>query len=542
MTTLSLEPPVVLRIPQLLKKVATGAIAMPRFQRSFEWRETQRLDLLDSVWRGIPIGSIMVWRTRRQISTEERVGPFAVPQPDDDDRGRTRDYLLDGLQRTTTLFASLGGHMLATASGSDLNEDESDEDPTRWPSYFDLENQCFELLPRRGRVPETWLPMSILLDRFELIEYQRTLADLEHGKQLVNRSGYLSDLFKDYHIPVIYIATDDLQLATKSFKRINSGGTRLGDFDMVRALTWRSSFDLREQVADLSERLRDIGWHHLTRETILNVMKAIAGMDLYRTSIEDISQYVSSSPALFQDTEEAIRAMAAFLAERCDIHGLKTLPYMYQCVLIAMVHADGPALSEVQLKALERWFWLTSYTQYFSGISEARLARTMKHLQTLRDTDFDPRPPRLPNKVVELDRFQFNWVRSKLLALLMARRLPRSLRNGKERKNGPRTLARYGNDCLLRLFAADTVTRRLRASPANMFIVPPRDVSGFQDLMREALAQPTDGFLASHFIDEEALHAWGDSDDAKFLTIRARLIADAEEAFVRSLGLEYERL
>ncbi|MEZ4466698.1 MAG: DUF262 domain-containing protein [bacterium] len=99
--------------------------------------------LLDSVLRGMPIGSFLVWRSNtHKLQTIDTLGPFPLQSPPEDAGRRT--YLIDGHQRLTTLYAAL----------TPLPEG-VDRDPNgpRWPIYYDLEvdleDQGFRLPHRR---------------------------------------------------------------------------------------------------------------------------------------------------------------------------------------------------------------------------------------------------------------------------------------------------------------------------------------------------------------------------------------------------------
>ncbi len=63
----------------------TTRIEIPRFQRHLVWNERQRVDLIDSIHKGYPIGSIMLFKRFNPGSSHE------VYQ------------VVDGLQRTSTL-------------------------------------------------------------------------------------------------------------------------------------------------------------------------------------------------------------------------------------------------------------------------------------------------------------------------------------------------------------------------------------------------------------------------------------------------------
>jgi hypothetical protein len=57
--------PSVDRIDELARRILAGDILLPKFQRDFVWERQQVIALLDSVARGYPIGSILLWQSRQ---------------------------------------------------------------------------------------------------------------------------------------------------------------------------------------------------------------------------------------------------------------------------------------------------------------------------------------------------------------------------------------------------------------------------------------------------------------------------------------------
>src|SRR5262249_42177195 len=127
------------RLSKLLQEIQRGEILVPRFQRPFVWTEEQRLNLMESIYSGYPIGAILVWRTQKhRLITYEGLGPLRLST--DDGGQSTRQYLLDGHQRMATLFAALGPGLYAgDEHGPPPWIDDDDEERGRWPIYFDLE-------------------------------------------------------------------------------------------------------------------------------------------------------------------------------------------------------------------------------------------------------------------------------------------------------------------------------------------------------------------------------------------------------------------
>src|SRR5215213_7998232 len=88
------------RIVQLAQRVLSGDILLPRFQRNFVWQRKQMLDLLDSVARNYPIGSMLLWQSRQELANERTIAGLPVAQSKPD---YPVNYLLDGQQRLSTI-------------------------------------------------------------------------------------------------------------------------------------------------------------------------------------------------------------------------------------------------------------------------------------------------------------------------------------------------------------------------------------------------------------------------------------------------------
>jgi len=73
--------PSVDRIDDLAKRILTGDIYLPKFQREFVWERQQVLDLLDSVARNYPIGSILLWQSKQELRSESRIADLEIALP-----------------------------------------------------------------------------------------------------------------------------------------------------------------------------------------------------------------------------------------------------------------------------------------------------------------------------------------------------------------------------------------------------------------------------------------------------------------------------
>ena len=117
----------------LVVDIEKGQIKIPQFQRDFVWTMQKSAGLIDSIIKGYPIGTFIFWKTKERLRAVKNLGKQVLPEPE---LGQLVDYVLDGQQRLTSLFACLRGIILTREDGReddfskifiDLNAEESDQ-------------------------------------------------------------------------------------------------------------------------------------------------------------------------------------------------------------------------------------------------------------------------------------------------------------------------------------------------------------------------------------------------------------------------------
>lgn len=81
-------------IESLLSWVKEGEIAIPEIQRPFVWDKSKVRDLMDSIYRGYPVGYIITWKN-------------PTIRLKNGNLGEGKKILIDGQQRITALRAAL---------------------------------------------------------------------------------------------------------------------------------------------------------------------------------------------------------------------------------------------------------------------------------------------------------------------------------------------------------------------------------------------------------------------------------------------------
>lgn len=511
----------------LLEDVERGHIRVPRFQRPFVWTDSQRLDLLRSVRDNMPIGSLLVWRTIKfKLASFSTVGPHPIPPILEVAPATGWQYLLDGHQRVSTLLGLLLFPKQPTSK--DKTDDDSEID---WDIQYDLMDQDFvfarSALKKSARRP--LLPLWSLFDGRLVNKHMRELrrrgqtegwtdADLDAWDE---RADQLSYRFQQCRIPIVVMVTDDLELAAKTFQRINSLGTPMNEAHLVAALTWRADFDLRERVNDLRETLPP-GWRNVDEGIYLQVCKGLAGLDMTKAGQNELVKKLTDDRSLLERAGVGFRRAAEWLSGHAAVVNQELLPYAFQVVLLAVEldRMKGAGLPQSVLG----WFWRTSWSETFASGSYRQIKFEQERLRRTLDNAPDEvswsRSQALP------DRFDFRSARVRLVTLRLA--LRNSLTDGNGHPvDGRLLLQDHGRDALSRLFpappGASRSLRQLLQGAGNRFLVNPAE----QSVLRERLLKGpdlSDKALEAHFVDSECLAALRAGDLETFLVRRAQAL------------------
>jgi len=107
-----------LTIRRIIDKISHGEIRIPSFQRDFVWDSNSVAFFMDSLYKGYPIGAVLLWRTREQLQNERKLGRFELPPPSKD---YPVDYVLDGQQRLTSIFSVFQNELKPEEDGEWMN-------------------------------------------------------------------------------------------------------------------------------------------------------------------------------------------------------------------------------------------------------------------------------------------------------------------------------------------------------------------------------------------------------------------------------------
>ncbi len=200
-------------IEVILAWVKSSEVAIPEIQRPFVWNSSNVRDLLDSLYKGYPIGYIILWKN-----------------PDiklkDGSLSQGKKIIIDGQQRITALTASILGNSVL-----DKNYKEN-----KIKIAFHPIEEKFEVQNSAILKDKTWLhnvSEAINGNLFEIVEkYCNDNPEFDKVK-IQNSFTTLINIPKK-QVGVIELSSElDIETVTEIFIRINSKGVSLSQADFV---------------------------------------------------------------------------------------------------------------------------------------------------------------------------------------------------------------------------------------------------------------------------------------------------------------------
>jgi len=316
---------------------------VPEFQRGFVWTRQKVRDLADSLWRGYPVGSFLLWYAPDQV--EPRVVSDGV-QPS--------GWLVDGQQRSTALCILFGrkpywwgGEWNKMVERHDLRFNVmAEEDP-----YFQLASGVMKKQPE-------WVEVRTVLNAGDdalAAMVQKLIGQLEVGPgdfgKLYTRLNRVRQI-RDADVPVVTV-TLDLEEVTEIFARLNSAGTKVTEADIALALAasqnpgWARDHFL-PFVAELDEAGFDVDPNL--------VFRSMVSIGLGRAVLKDVPSSYWSSVALSSDwakTQTAWRHTIAYIEDR-GLLSADVMPTKNALIpLVVLIHRHPAALTDGRAFA---WF------------------------------------------------------------------------------------------------------------------------------------------------------------------------------------------
>ncbi len=506
------RPSIEYRTPaDLVRDVQRGAIRVPPFQRGFKWESADVIKLFDSLYRGFPIGNLLLWR-RPAPAQQLTVGPITIEAPETE----SALWVVDGQQRITSIV----GALIAAESTTDA----------RFRIYLNLNSGIFRSVGARQQAPVSWVPVSLLLDTVTLVRWVRSNIDSLSESQ-ISLADQAAKAIREYQIPTYVVTSSDEEPLIEIFSRMNETGKPLSRAESFRALNSGLSGSQPTDLRSIGLAPAELGFGTLGERLALRCMLAFRGGDIFRDDFHDEFSSESDRVSTFREVAALLRDAVSLLQTEVGIPHIKLLPYSHVIpVLVRFIRVHGKPNDRVSA-LLRRWIWRSAIAGTRArGISVADVRSQISAID--KSTPLETARELLgmvsasPDFIPDLSNVNLKHAAARINVLGLLSAEPRDFNTGQRIEI--RTLLENGNP--LRVIITDH-SEPGTETMANRLIGPAK--SGRS--LRHAIMSASPDVVDSHLVGSDAYTSLVSGDYQQFLIQRSQLVST-------TIGTHVERM
>ena len=356
-----------MKISTILDQIDDGAIALPVFQRGYVWNRDQVRELMESLYRRHPVGSLLTWVTRTENVNSRGDSPL---QP-----GYVK-LLLDGQQRITTLYGIIRG------KGPPFFEGNLD---TFTGLYFNIETEHFQFYaPVRMSQEQGWISVTDLMERgiggfIGQIQENPVLAhNVATYIDRLNRIHTIRDV--DLHVEDVTGEEKTVDLVVDIFNRVNSGGTKLSKGDLALAKICAGWPEARAEMNSRLERWKGTGFHFKLEWLLRCVNSLITGEAMF-------SALSGIDPSAFRKgllrAEKHVDYLLNLLSSRLGLDHDRVLgsPYAFPLMVKYVEDREGKLSDPAGRDRLLYWYVHAMLWGRYSGSTETVLNQDLAAIE-----------------------------------------------------------------------------------------------------------------------------------------------------------------
>lgn len=350
-----------MQICSILDQIDLGNYALPVFQRGFVWNRDQVRQLMSSLYKKYPIGSLLIWDTKTYDNSIIRSGS--------EHQSGNIKLILDGQQRITSLYGIIRGEEPPFFEGNAR---------AFTNLYFNVLTEIFEFYgPMKMDDNKDWISVTELMQKGAgtFVEERQYLIGY------LNRLNSLDNI-KMQNLPIQEVTGVDktVDIVVDIFNRVNSGGTKLSKGDLALAKLCASWPEARNELNDILDYFEDRGFF-FTMDWLLRCITVYLTSQPYFAALSDIdiSDFQKSLPAV----KKMIATILNHLGSRLGLDHDRVLKSKFSfAVIIQIIKNEGGSIEDDRLwNKIMYWFVHTFLWGRYSGSTESVLAQDLNILR-----------------------------------------------------------------------------------------------------------------------------------------------------------------
>ncbi|MEA3403084.1 MAG: DUF262 domain-containing protein [Armatimonadota bacterium] len=361
-----------MEIAELLQAIRQFDLVLPEFQREYVWEKEQAKQLMVSLYRGYPTGSLLFWKTQNPPDIKHD----AVPT----DKVGTVQVILDGQQRLTTLFLLMENEIPPYYREAEITNDPRD-------LYFNLHDGSFQYYQAsRMKGDPAWVSV---VECFQDGSVNPIVIGREIGED-DEEALELSTLFNDNlnclravrsrTYPIQLVPGDaNIDDAIDVFDRVNSLGTKLSDAELALAHIcgkWpHARRVMKEKLADLARLHFEFDLGFMVR-CLVGVVK---GRALYETIHEEPADSLQEG---WETLSQVLDYSIGILPAHAHIHSTEDLntTNVLVPVVVYLARNGGKFSRELEMRRFVHWLYAAHTWSRYTSQVDTRLDHDLSYV------------------------------------------------------------------------------------------------------------------------------------------------------------------
>jgi len=388
-----------IKVSELVNKVQRGELTLPEMQRRYVWPATRVRDLLDSLYRGYPSGTILVWETDEEMPTRE-LAVEATKMP----TTSHKLLLLDGQQRVTSLSAILSGEPVRVRNRkrpidilfnlehpegppTDVTEiddngftadvdDVEDEETAERDIQEEMRKRTFVVASRALKNDPIWVPVSDIFKKTDsqILKSIGVSSEDERWDKYSERLQKVKKIADYLYVMEVLEKSMSYEEVTDIFIRVNSLGIKLRGSDLALAQVtsrWKGFINL---IEDFSGKFNADEDYIIETGLPIRMLVVFATHQSRFKTIGKISK--EKLEESWKTATDGLDYAINFLRENAGINNLSYLssPFLLIPIAVYWILKKNEVLTPEEEKKLLRWFYLAHMRGHHSmGSSESIL-------------------------------------------------------------------------------------------------------------------------------------------------------------------------
>ncbi len=354
-----------MQLSTILIQIEMGSIALPEFQRGYVWNRDQVRNLMTSLYRGHPVGSLLVWETQTDQVKEQARGDGKLS-------AGTVKLLLDGQQRITSLYGLIRGHAPKFFDGNAQ---------AFTGLYFHLEEEVFSFyMPTRMDGNPLWISVTELMQKGVGTFFPMLAANPDFAPKLAEYANRLTAIDniknRDFHIEEVTGADKTVDEVVDIFNNVNSGGTKLSKGDLALARICAAWPEARDELKTRLDKWAKAGFY-FKLDWLLRCITAVVTNESRFAALKDVS--TERFRKGLTDTENAIDTLLNIISSRLGLDHHRVLGSVYSFPLMAryLDQQGGHFADNRDRDQMLYWYVNTILWGRYSGQTESTLQKDL---------------------------------------------------------------------------------------------------------------------------------------------------------------------